>query len=66
MPERFHFAICVTFLPRPMRKIRRSTGRPGGRSEQERVAAKYALQILPLQEIVEKPLVRRRKMMSAA
>ena len=40
-----------------MKKIWRPAGRAGGQSEQERVAAKFALADVPLQEIVANPLI---------
>ena len=58
MPERFHFRdLRELFAKANEEKSGDQLAGLAARSEQERVAAKYALADLPLQEIVENPLV---------
>jgi ethanolamine ammonia-lyase large subunit len=58
MPERFHFRdLRDLFAKANEEKSGDQLAGLAARSEQERVAAKYALADLPLQEIVENPLV---------
>jgi ethanolamine ammonia-lyase large subunit len=58
MPERFHFRdLRDLFAKANEEKSGDQLAGVAARSEQERVAAKYALADLPLQEIVENPLV---------
>jgi ethanolamine ammonia-lyase large subunit len=58
MPERFHFLdLRDLFAKANEEKSGDQLAGLAARSEQERVAAKYALADLPLQEIVENPLV---------
>jgi ethanolamine ammonia-lyase large subunit len=58
MPERFHFRdLRDLFAKANEEKSGDQLADLAAKSEQERVAAKYALADLPLQEIVENPLV---------
>ena len=58
MPERFHFRdLRDLFAKANEEKSGDQLAGLAARSEQERVAAKYALADLPLQEIVENPLI---------
>ncbi|HEY2115856.1 MAG TPA: ethanolamine ammonia-lyase subunit EutB [Candidatus Angelobacter sp.] len=58
MPERFHFRdLRDLFAKANEEKSGDQLAGLAARSEQERVAAKYALADLPLQEIVQNPLV---------
>src|SRR5579864_640941 len=58
MPERFHFRdLRDLFAKANEEKSGDQLAGLAARSEQERVAAKYALADMPLQEIVENPLV---------
>jgi len=58
MPERFHFSdLRDLFGKANEEKSGDQLAGLAAQSEQERVAAKYALANLPLQEIVENPLV---------
>jgi ethanolamine ammonia-lyase large subunit len=58
MPERFHFRdLRDLFAKANEEKSGDQLAGVAARSEQERVAAKYALADLPLQEIIENPLV---------
>ena len=58
MPERFHFRdLRDLFAKANEEKSGDQLAGLAARSEQERVAAKYALADLPLQEIIENPLI---------